>query len=84
MLLSNVLKTPLTRNLIKLIRICFIRFKEIISIYDIYDSLRKEGLSDDDYIEMYLNADVSSGSPSVQGGTGTGNSTYFGAYRLIT
>jgi hypothetical protein len=33
---------------------------------------------------MYLNADVSSGSPSVQGGTGTGNSTYFGAYRLIT
>ena len=41
-------------------------------------------LDDDDYIEMYLNADVSSGSPSVQGGTGTGNSTYFGAYRLIT
>ena len=41
-------------------------------------------LDDDDYIEMYLNADVSSGSPSVQGGTGTGNSSFFGAYRLIT
>ena len=41
-------------------------------------------LDDDDYLEMYLNADVSSGSPQIQGGTGNSNSSYFGAYRLIT
>jgi hypothetical protein len=40
-------------------------------------------LDDNDYIEMYLNADVSSGSPQVQGGTGTGNSSFFGAYKII-
>ena len=40
-------------------------------------------LDDDDYIEMYLNADVSSGVPAVQGGTGTSNCTYFGAYKII-
>ena len=41
-------------------------------------------LDDDDYLEMYLNADVSSGSPQIQGGTGNSNSSYFGAYKLIT
>ena len=40
-------------------------------------------LDDDDYIEMYLNADVSSGNPAVVGGTGTNNCTYFGAYKII-
>ena len=42
-------------------------------------------LDDDDYIEMFLNCDVTSGNPQVMGAaSGTNNSTYFGAYKLIT
>tara|TARA_R110002095_G_scaffold212450_1_gene201641 strand:+ start:17 stop:688 length:672 start_codon:yes stop_codon:yes gene_type:complete len=40
-------------------------------------------LDDDDYIEFFNFTDVTSGSPQIQGGTGTSNATYFGAYKII-
>ena len=40
-------------------------------------------LDDNDYIEFFNFTDVTSGSPQIQGGTGTSNATYFGAYKII-
>ena len=40
-------------------------------------------LSAGDYLEVYLYCDTNGGNPSVQGGTGTSNNTYFGGYKML-
>ena len=40
-------------------------------------------LSAGDYLEVYNYTDVNGGNPVLQGGTGSSNCTYFGAYKMI-
>ena len=40
-------------------------------------------LSAGDYLEVYNYTDVNGGNPAIQGGTGSNNCTYFGAYKMI-
>jgi hypothetical protein len=44
---------------------------------------RVMNLSAGDYLEVYLYCDTNGGNPSVQGGTGSSNNTYFGGYKML-